>query len=135
MPGVVLYFDVFRRDDAFDSPVWGDDESGAESAHIFSSAESLLTPHAELVDERVFGVGNEAEGEVVFLDELLVFLGIVDAHADDFEAGGLELGVVVAEVARFAGAPWSAVFGVEVEGESFACEVGESDFVAVLVET
>jgi hypothetical protein len=76
-------------------------------------------------------VCQEWEGQIIFRGEGLVGDFVVEADAEDGDAFGEVLFVVIAEAARFFGATGGVVFGVEVEDDAFSGEVGEFDGVAV----
>lgn len=117
-------FDLFE--DGGDVAGFGDDEGGAFGAHVFFAVEGFFDPDAVEIDDVVVFVGDEGEGELVFLDELGVALDGIWADAE--EEGFLgDLGPGVAEVAGLGGAAGGVVFGVEVEDDFLAAEVAEGE--------
>lgn len=89
---------------------------------------------SEGLDDIAFRVGDELEGEFVFLLEGLLGFGFVHADAEDGDAFGLQFVPVVAEGAGLFGAAGGIGFRVEVdEDEAFFPCVCEADFLIVLV--
>ena len=70
--GVFLHLDLLGTVDFGDDALLVDDECGAHGSHIGAARHFLLLPHAEGFDKHVVGVCDEGEGQLVFLDELLV---------------------------------------------------------------
>ena len=128
-----FHLDVFRGENLFDGSFFVDDESGAESAHVFPSAHAFFAPHAECFHQFVGGVGNEREGELVFPDELLVGCFAVHAGPDDFVSGFFQVVVPVAQAACLVGAAGCVVFRVEVEGYFPSFVVAEADGFPVFI--
>ncbi len=129
-----LHLDFLGEENALDDALLVDDEGGAEGAHILASVHALFAPHAEGFDECLVRVGYQGEGQFVLGDELLVRSGTIDAHAHHLVAGLAQLGIVVAQVARFSGASRGAVLRVEVEHQFLACIVAEAYLLAFFVE-
>ena len=78
MACVFLSLDFLWPDDSFHDSVFVDDECGAEGAEILATIHALFAPYAKLLDKRLFGVGYEVEGKVMFGDELLMRGSAVD---------------------------------------------------------
>lgn len=105
---------------------FADDEGGALGAHVLFPVEGFFDPDAVEVDEGEVGVGDEGEGEGVFIDELGVALDGISADAE--EVGSFcDLGPGVAEGAGLGGAAGGVVFGVEVEDDFLAAKVAEGE--------
>src|SRR3989442_976250 len=78
-------------------------------------------------------IAQQGEGEAVFLDELLMGLGVVHADAQHDGVSLLDRAQGVPKAARFLGEPRRVVLGVEVEHHLFAFEALQADRLAVLV--
>ena len=108
-------FGVDFFDEAFEDAVFVEDEGAAEGALDGFAVHFLFTPGAEVLQELRGGVGEEAEGQVVFAAEAGVGFDAVFADTDDVVTGGREGFVVVAEGAGFGRASGGVVFGIEVD--------------------
>jgi len=102
--------------DGRDAPILAEDEGGALGAHVFFAVEGFFDPDAVEIDDVVVFVGDEGEGEGVFLDELGVAADGIWADAEEVGFLG-DLGPGVAEGAGLGGAAGGVVFGVEVEDD------------------
>ena len=96
-----FHLDLLGRDDSLDDTLLVDDESGAERTEIFAAVHTLLTPNAELFYQLLAGVGDKWEGQLVFIDELMVRFLVVDAYAHHGISLFAQLRIVVAQVASF----------------------------------
>src|SRR6185312_8958220 len=82
-----------------DLTVRADEVRGPHDAHELAAVERLLLPHAVLLGDLMFGVGEQRKVQVELVGELLLALLIQDADAED---GGFTLskpGQVVTKVA------------------------------------
>src|SRR5215216_2785525 len=129
--GVAVGLDVVPG--PLDTALFVDQKGGAQHPNAGLAIPGLLPPGAVGVHDLVVGVGQQWELEAVLVAEALVALGVVAGDADDRHAGGLEVGQVVVELARFAGAARGIVGGIEVEDDPLALEVGQRHGGAVLV--
>src|SRR5690606_16378685 len=93
----------------------------------------LLLPDAVRLGDLVVGVGEEGEGQVVFVGELAVGSDGVGADAEHRGAFGVDLLDAVADAAGLRGAAGGVILWVEVEDDLLSTEIGEADGVAVLV--
>jgi len=88
------------------------------------------------LEDLLFGVGYEGEGDVAFG---VIFLGVfevgdvVGGDGEDGEVGFLEVGIAVGHGGELLGAMEAAGAEVEDEDEGFALVIGEGDGIAVLV--
>lgn len=105
------------------------DEEGGAGGEAEDAAD------AEGLGEFAFGIGEEGEGEIMFLLEFFLALRGIGADADDTYAEGLEVGEGITEGAGLSGAAWGIGFGVKIdEDDAFLVFVGEIEGVSVLVE-
>ena len=109
-------------EDGFEEAVGSDEEGGSLGAHVGFSVHALFDPDLVGLDDFLVFVGEEGEGELMFLDEFLVALCGVDADAED-DGLAFEFGPVVAEGAGLGGATGCVVLGVEVEDDVLAGEI------------
>jgi hypothetical protein len=112
-----------------DLAVGGDEEGLAASELDWTHA---LDGDAILVDDLVFRVREELEGQALLCAEALVAVRGVEADA---QHGGVECGVfveVTLKVVGLDGAAGGLVLGVEVENDPFAFVVGEANGGIVL---
>ena len=128
-----LGLDGFARDDVLDDAFFVDDEGSADGAEVFAAVHRLLGPYAHLLDQRVLGIGDEGEGQVVLGLELLVAGGAVHADAYDGIAFAAQFAVVVTQAAGLSCAAAGVVLGVEIEDEFLSFELTEADLLSVLV--
>ena len=89
--------------------------------YIFFSPKA---PHA--VEHLAVGVGQQRERQLLGVAELREFLRLVGGDADDVEAGVVQLGEAVAEVAGLLGASRGRGGRVEVHDDLAALEVGQT---------
>ena len=101
---------------------------------VFPSHEFLQTPHSEGVLQAVVFVHKQVKGKLKFVDEFLVGGGMVDAHAEYRDVGGLEFSHSVAKAARLVGTAGGVVLWVEVQDDPFSAIVLEGVGLVVLVE-
>ena len=95
-----MLFRLHLREDPGDLALGVDDEGGAQHAHVLLAVHRLLAPGAVLLGDRVVGVGEQGEAEVVFAGELGDRLDLVGRDPDHPGAGR---GVLVGAVADAAG--------------------------------
>ncbi len=76
-------------------------------------------------------IGQQREGEPLFVAELGQLLGLVGGDAHDIETGAVEFGEAVTEIARLLGAARRRCGWVEVHDDLAARVVGQLDDVAV----
>ncbi len=100
--------------------VGGDDDGGADDAHVGLAVHGFFAPGAPGFQDDVFGIGEEHEGQAVFGAELAVGRGFVRAYADDDGALGQEEVVGVAEATGFLGAARSVVLGIEIDNDGLS---------------
>ena len=129
--GVAVGLDVVPG--PFDPAVLVEEEGGAQDADRGAAVAGLLPPGAPAVHDGVVGVGQEGEAQAVLVAEPLVAGGVVGGDADHRDAGGLEAGQVVVELAGLLGAARGVVGRVEVDEHLAALEVVQRHRVAVLV--
>ena len=132
---MVFCLDLLWSDDALDNAFGANDESGAECAHIFASVHRFFAPYAEEFHQFVVCVGNQREGEGVFLNEFFVRCLRVNAYADYLIAGVEQGVIIVAQVASLGRAARCEVFGIEIKSYGLAGKVAALDLLAVFVET
>src|SRR5205085_9127031 len=99
------------------------EEGLAADAHVLLAHELLLAVDAVSVGDRVVGVGQEREGELVLVRELPVRALVVERDAEDFDPAPLELRERVAETASLLRAARRVVLRVEVEHDLPAAQV------------
>src|SRR3954462_6029893 len=121
------------RDDVHDGAVGVDDERRAVHAHVGLAVHRLLAPGPVLLGDRVVGVREQREVEVLLVVELADRLDGVGRHAEDADARGLVVGAVVANAARLRRAAGGVRLGIEVEDDGRAAQVAEAHGVAVVV--
>ncbi len=107
-------------DDLDDLPLCVDDKGDASGA---SPEEEFLTPSAIAILQRMGRVGDEWEGNIVFLPKLLVGGEGVAAHTYHFVALFLELAITLAEALGLLGAVGGVVVGIEIKDELAALVV------------
>ena len=130
---MVLGLHLLGCDDALYDAVLVDDEGGAEGAEIFAAIHTLLSPGAEGLVEGQVGVGYQVEGQLVLLDKFVVRLAVLHTYAEHVKTGGLQLAVVVAQVAGLSRASGSHVLGVEIEHQFLPFVITQADLLPVLV--
>ena len=128
-----MAFGFDLAEDVGDLAVVADEERCALDAHDLLAVHVLLFDHAEGVADLLVGVGEQSEGEIVLLLELLLGFGFIGGDAENDEAGLLEFCVRVAEPARFNRSTGSVCFGVEEQHHVLSLELLERNAVAVLV--
>lgn len=109
------------------------------SLFIYEKTDSpghILARHAHAI--RIGNVSvtirNQREIQMVFRNELLVALGIIETDADDFDPILLQILDAVSKSAGFLCAARSIVFGIEVkEHRALPCRIREFPFLAVLI--
>jgi len=99
-----------------------DHEGRAQDSHVFPAEHGLLTPDAIPLGDGMIRVGNEREGEVVFLLELLMLLHGVRADPNHRCFDSLEPREGVAKLARLEGSARGVVFGIEVQHDCLAAK-------------
>src|SRR6266511_261830 len=129
--GVAVGLDVVPG--PLDPALLVDQEGGAQYADGGLAVADFLTPGAPSIDDLVVGVGQQREAQPVLVAEALVALGVVGRDADHRDAGGLEGGQVVVELAGFSSAAGGIVGGVEVDEHLAALEILQRHRGAVLV--
>ena len=72
------------------------DEGRTKGAHIRATIHALFAPYAHGLYELLVGVGNEGEGEFVFVDKLLVRCGAIDAHSYHLVASLAKFAITIA---------------------------------------
>src|SRR3954449_7180883 len=82
--------------------------------------------------QRVLGVGQQRERQLVLRLELLVRGDGVGADAEHLRARALELAPGVADAAGLARAAGRVVLGIEVEDDRLAAQLGEPDGLAAV---
>jgi len=113
-----------------DGAVGIDNEGGAfPEFHSFP----FRLAEAERLHESGICVGEEVDGESELGTEIFVRSGIIGADADQFDAGGVEVGFAGGEGFALDGAAGRVVLGVEVHDEPMAGEVGEAGGFSVLI--
>jgi hypothetical protein len=80
----------------------------------------------------VIGVGQQFEWEIEFVHERGVTGWIVEAQAENLDAGVLECGVLVAEPATFAGSAGGIGFGIKPQQDFAPAERGKRKRLAVV---
>src|SRR6266704_5356926 len=110
-----------------------DDECAALDAPVGLPVHVLLLVDPVGLRNLAVLIAQQREGEAVFLDELLMGLGVVHADAQYDGVSLLDRAQGVPKAARFLGAPRRVVLGVEVEHHLFAFEALQADRLAVLV--
>lgn len=126
--------DLLTLDDVFDDAFLVDEEGGANGAEVLAAVHRFLCPDAHLLHQRVVGVGDEGEGQLVLCLELLVAGGAVHADAHYRVAPLAQFAVVVAQAACLGCAAGGVVLGVEVENEFLSTELTEADLLSVLID-
>ena len=94
MLSVDFCLDFLGRENLLHFALFVDEPGGAQSAHALAAAHGLLAPCTKLLEHRGVGVGNEREGKLIFVDELLVAGGRILADAYNGVAGILQLLIV-----------------------------------------
>jgi len=130
---VRLRLDRFALYDVLNQAVLADEEGGADGAEVLAAVHRLLGPYAHLLHQRVVGVGDKRERQVVLGLELLVAGGAVHADAYDGIAFAAQFAVVVTQAAGLSCAAAGVVLGVEIEDEFLSFELTEADLLSVLV--
>src|SRR6266849_6816446 len=110
-----------------------DDERAALDAPVGLPVHVLLLVDPVGLRDLTVLIAQQGEGEAVFLDELLMGLGVVHADAQHDGVSLLDRAQGVPKATRFLGAPRRVVLGVEVEHHLFAFEALQADRLAVLV--
>ena len=117
-----------------DLAVGADDESGPRHAHHFFAVHILFLHHTVEIANGLIGVGDEGEGQIVFIRKLLLRLHRVGGYAQNNGAGFSNLLERFAEPARFDGSAWRIGPRIKVKHDPLGLVVLQRDLVAVLVE-
>ena len=131
--GVLLHLDLLRTVDLGHDALLVDDECCADGTHVGAARHFLFLPYAKSLNELVVGVGNEGEGQLELLLELLVGPLVLHAHTHDGKASLKQLLVVVAQAAGLACAAGRGILRIEIQHQFAASEVAQSQFVTILV--
>jgi hypothetical protein len=86
---VALWFDVVKG--VPDSAFRVDHESGAQDAHAFFSMGLFFTPYIVGFTGHAIDIGQQANGQPVFVAEITVGEAVVAADAEDLGVGAFEL--------------------------------------------
>jgi hypothetical protein len=91
-----------------------------------------MAQRAIRIDDLMFRIGKQAEGQSFLGAELLVAIGSVHAHAEYNGVLSVIHGLIALEVVGFDGAAGGHVFGVEVEHHPFAAKSIQRNLRAIL---
>lgn len=131
---MLLYLDFLWSHDTGDGACFVGNKGSAEYAHGHLAIHLLLAIYAQFLYEFLLCVADEREREVVLLDEFLVALGILCAHADNYISQREETLIVVTQIASLIGASWCGVARINIKYYLLATEFGKSPFFSVLVK-
>src|SRR5215213_11428608 len=104
-----------------------EDKGAALDAADLSTVHVLQLHHAELLADRLFGVGQQLDRKPHLGLELLVRGDGIARHAVDLASGAPEFVMAVAECRAFGGAAGRAVLRVEIEDQLAAAVLRESE--------
>ena len=97
-----------------------------DTANLFA-VHRLHLDHREAGTERLFAVGKQIEGQLLFDLEVFVRFEAVTRDADDDGSRTDELRMQITELLRLGGASRRAVLGVEIKDDSAALAGGQSE--------
>ena len=107
-----------------DVAIFINDETRAFITPVFDSIKGILLPYAVCIGDLVAFVGKQGEIQVELLFKFLVRSDVVRADAEYEGVVRVEFLDAIANLARLFGATRRVVFGVEVEHDLFAAQVG-----------
>lgn len=99
---------------------------------VFFAHEFFQSPDSECLVHGFVLVTRQIKGEIVFVDELKVFLSRIRAHAQHLDAGLLQLTEMLSDVASLCRATWRHVARIKVKCQFLAFVVGHAADGAVL---
>ena len=101
---------------------------------VLAAHKFLESPDPVLVLQAVVFVDQKVKWQFEFVDEFFVGCGVVDAHAQHFDASLAEIGHAVLQAAGLIGTAGRIVLRVEVERQFLACVIFERLGAAFLIE-
>ena len=128
-------FHLFRPKDMGHHALLINNKCHAERTHIGASVELLLCPHSESLLQGSLRVSNQAERQVLLLNEALVRLGAVFADANNLIPFGLKRLVAISKATSLSGTTAGVIFRVEVECPLLSLLVAHANLFALLVRT
>lgn len=91
--------------------------------------------HTESLGDYSVVIGQQGEGQIVFVGEFFLTLDRVPAHADDLHALGREIGKGIAQGAGLRRATRCVRFGIKInKGGTFGVDFGQVDARAMLID-
>src|SRR5260221_7143025 len=121
-------FNMFGRfnllQNLHNSLIRADNEGRPFRSKIFLAVHAFLHPDMVGVCQRLVRVAQERERKAILPNEFLVAFNRVDAHTKQFSLR-LDIGPVIANVARLLSASGSTVFRIEIKDQGRSLKIGQ----------
>ena len=114
-------------EDVRDPTIRADEIRGPYHTHVRLAVILLFLPYTVLLGDRVVGVGEERERQVILLLELRLCRDRIRAHAENDRIESLEPREGVAKLARLQRSAGGIIFRVEVEHDDVAAQLTQRE--------
>src|SRR5262245_25698729 len=122
-----MLFGLYLVEDLFDLSLFINQKSHAVIAHVLSAQKLLLTIGTIGFRNRLVGIRQKTEGQVVLGREFSVGSFAIERYSQDLNAAPLEFSKCIAKLTCFPGATRRVVFGIEIEHDLLAAKILQFD--------